>query len=75
MTAGLRSTELWLTILTNVGIVASALTGALTPKWAAVSAAVATAAYALARGLAKQGTTPPSAPPPPTPLNPGGRVG
>jgi hypothetical protein len=51
--AGLKTTELWLTIATNVGIVASALAGALTPKWAAVAAAVATASYSIARGLAK----------------------
>lgn len=53
MKAGLKTTELWLTLATNVGIVASALAGALTPKWAAVAAAVATASYSLARGLAK----------------------
>lgn len=61
MTAGLRSTELWLTVATDVGLVASALAGALPPKWAAVASAVATAAYGLSRGLAKQGTaTPPT---------------
>jgi len=59
MTAGLRSSELWLTVVTIVGLDASALAGALSPHWAAVASAIASAAYALARGLAKQGTVPP----------------
>lgn len=59
MTAGLRSTELWLTVATNIAVLASALAGELPPRWAAVAATIATGAYALARGLAKQGTVPP----------------
>jgi hypothetical protein len=58
---GLHTTELWLTVLTNVGLLASALAEALPPKWAAVGAAVATASYAIARGLAKTGSTSPAA--------------
>jgi hypothetical protein len=62
LTPGLRSTELWLTILTNVALLAAALSDALPPKWAAVSSAGATAAYAIARGLAKSEPRPPAAP-------------
>lgn len=56
MKPGLFTTELWLTVATDVGIVASALAGALPAKWAAVASAAATVAYSIARGLAKQGT-------------------
>lgn len=58
MSAGVRTTEFWITVATDLGIVGSALAGALPPKWAAVAAAVANVAYAISRGLAKQGTTP-----------------
>lgn len=62
VTAGLRSTELWLTVATNVALTASALAGALPPKWAAVSASVASAAYAVSRGIAKVCAAPPASP-------------
>ena len=52
---GFKTTEMWVTVLTDVGLVASALAGSLPPKWAAVGAAVANVAYAISRGLAKQG--------------------
>lgn len=55
MTAGLKTTELWLTVATDIGVLTSALAGALPPKWAAVAAAVANVAYAISRGIAKQG--------------------
>jgi hypothetical protein len=55
MKSGIYTTELWVTVATDVGLVASALAGALPSKWAAVAASVATVAYALSRGLAKQG--------------------
>lgn len=71
MPAGLRTTELWLTVATEVGIVAAALSDALSPHWAAVASSVSAGAYAVARGLAK--STPPAvvnvhqaAPTPPT---------
>lgn len=54
---GLKTTELWVTVLTDVGILAAALQGSLPPQWAAVSAAVSTLAYSLSRGLAKNGST------------------
>ena len=55
MKAGLYTTEFWVTVLTDVGLVASASAGALPAKWAAIAAAVANVAYAVSRGLAKQG--------------------
>ena len=55
MKSGLYTTELWVTVATDVGIIASAVAGALPPKWAAICAAVANVAYAVSRGLAKQG--------------------
>jgi hypothetical protein len=53
--SGHLTTEFWVTLLTDLGLLASALAGALPPKWAAIGAAVANVAYALSRGLAKQG--------------------
>lgn len=55
LSAGIKTTELWLTVVTDIGVLASSLAGALPPKWAAVAAAVANVAYAISRGLAKQG--------------------
>lgn len=52
---GIRTTELWLAVLTDVGAVAAAAAGVLPARWAAVASAVSTAAYSLARGLAKNG--------------------
>ena len=49
------TTEFWVVVLTNIGLVAAACTEVLTPRYAAIGAAVANGAYALARGLAKQG--------------------
>lgn len=56
---GLQSTELWLTVATNIGALFASLAGALPPKWAAIATAVATSSYALARGLAKTGSSAP----------------
>lgn len=55
MRPGHRTTEFWITVATEVGVLVSALAGALPPKWAAVAAAVANVAYAISRGLAKTG--------------------
>lgn len=60
MTPGMKTTELYLTIATDAGLIATALAGALPPKWAAVAATVANVFYALSRGLAKQGASGPS---------------
>lgn len=56
MKSGLKTTELAVTVLTDVGIIASALAGALPAKWAAVAATISTVAYSISRGLAKNGS-------------------
>lgn len=53
MSRGFRTTEFWITVATNVGVVAAALTGVLSPRYAAIASAVSVAAYNIARGLAK----------------------
>lgn len=65
MPAGLKTTELWLAVATDIGVIAASLADALPAKWAAVAAAVSSAAYALARGLAKNGGTTVTTPPAP----------
>jgi hypothetical protein len=55
----MKTTELWVTVLTDVGVIAAALQGSLAPKWAAVAAAVSTLAYSLSRGIAKTGSSGP----------------
>ncbi len=50
---GYRTTEFAVTVLTALGALAAALSGQLAPKWAGIVAMVASASYALARGLAK----------------------
>lgn len=56
MKPGYKTTELWITVATDVGMLAAALTGELPPKWAAIATAVSAVGYAIARGLAKQNT-------------------
>lgn len=58
---GYKTTELALVVLTDVGILAGALAGNLSPKWAAIATSVSSGAYALARGLAKLMPPKPSA--------------
>ncbi len=58
MKSGLKTTEFWGKTLTQAGLVAAALSGALEPKWAAVAAAAAEACYSIARGLTKAGSGP-----------------
>lgn len=53
MKAGWKTTEFWATVAVDVGSVAAAAAGVLPAKYASVATAVATAAYAVARGLAK----------------------
>lgn len=50
---GYKTTELAVVVLTDVGLLAAALAGNLSPKYAAIATAVSGAAYALSRGLAK----------------------
>lgn len=61
LTPGYKTTEFLVVVLTNVGAVVAAAAGWLPPRYAALASAVSTAAYALARGLAKQ--TQPNNPP------------
>ena len=50
---GYKTTEFLVVILTNVGLIAASSADWLPPKYAAYGAMVSSAAYALARGLAK----------------------
>lgn len=52
---GYRTTELLTTIAVLLGVLVPAIQGSLPPKWAAVAAAVAAAAYNLSRGITKAG--------------------
>lgn len=57
MKTGWKTTEFYVTVLTDVGLVAAAVGGVLPSKWAAIAAGVAQAAYAISRGLTKNGVT------------------
>ena len=57
MKPGIKTTELLVTILTDVGVVASSLAGVLPARYAAFAAAAATVAYSISRGIAKTGVT------------------
>lgn len=50
---GYKTTEFLIVVLTNVGLILAASASWLPPRYAAFGAAVSTAAYAVARGLAK----------------------
>ena len=52
-TKGWRTTEFWVTVATNASLVCAAASGALPPKYAAVSGALATAFYTIGRSLVK----------------------
>lgn len=69
---GYQTSELLVTVLVIVGQLVAALTSNLKPEWAAFGTAISAAAYALSRGITKNGTptviaTPPA---PPTTLAP-----
>lgn len=59
---GWQTTEFWVTVLLNVGVVATALQGSLAPKWGAICSTITVAVYALARALTKTGATAPALP-------------
>jgi hypothetical protein len=61
---GYRTTEFYVSILTALAVLVASIADYLPPRYAAISAAIVTAAYAIARGLAKQ---PPVVVPPVTP--------
>jgi hypothetical protein len=50
---GIKTTELAIVVLTDVGVVAASLGGVLSPKYAALAASVSAVAYSLSRGLTK----------------------
>jgi hypothetical protein len=49
----LGKTEFWVVALTDVGLVAASLAGALPATWAATATSVSAVAYAISRGIAK----------------------
>ena len=53
MKPGHKTTEFVITVLTDIGLLAAAVQGSLSPRYAALAAAVSTAAYSIARGLTK----------------------
>lgn len=53
MTKGYKTTEFWVTVTTIIGLVAASVAAPLSPRYAAIGAAVSAAAYTLSRGLAK----------------------
>jgi hypothetical protein len=59
---GYKTTEFAVAVLTDVGVLAAALSGHLAPQWAGIVAAVSTAAYSASRGLAKLATPVPVIP-------------
>lgn len=71
--AGVKTSEFLAVLVFAIGTLASSLADKLTPKWAAISTAIAVGAYAVSRGLTKLGANmavpPPvsSLPSPPTP--------
>jgi hypothetical protein len=50
---GWKTTEFWATVLVIVGSTVTAISGNLPDKYSALASAIATAAYAISRGLAK----------------------
>lgn len=53
MKSGWKTTEFWVTAFSIVGLVTSAAAASLSPKYAAIGAAISGAAYTISRGLAK----------------------
>jgi copper oxidase (laccase) domain-containing protein len=51
--AGYKTSEFWVTALSIVGLTVSAAATSLSPKYAAIGAAISASAYAVSRGLAK----------------------
>lgn len=53
MKPGYKTTEFWVTTIVSVAALVAALAGELSPKYAALAAAISQGLYAVARGLAK----------------------
>lgn len=51
---GWKTTEFWMTALTNLGLVLAACVGVLPPQYAALAGALSQVAYNVSRGLAKR---------------------
>jgi hypothetical protein len=66
---GYKTTEFWVTAITSAAALVAALSGNLSPRFAAIAAAVSSGLYAVARGLAKV-PTPIVPPAPPTTVAP-----
>ena len=67
---GYKTTEFAIAVLTALASLVAALSGNLSPKYAAIASAVSAAGYAIARGLAKISPPPVVPPAPPTTLPP-----
>jgi hypothetical protein len=52
--AGYKTTEFWVAVLTDVGLVVASASTSLAPRYAAIGAAVTSGLYTVARGIAKQ---------------------
>jgi hypothetical protein len=52
--AGYKTTEFWVAVLTDVGLVVASASSSLAPRYAAIGAAVTSGLYTVARGIAKQ---------------------
>jgi hypothetical protein len=66
---GYKTTEFWVTGITAAAALVASLSGHLSPRYAAIAAAVSTGLYAIGRGLAKV-PTPIVPPAPPTTVAP-----
>ena len=53
MKAGYKTTEAFVVVLTDIGLILASSASWLPPRYAALGATVSAAAYAIARGLAK----------------------
>lgn len=53
MRPGWKTSEFWVTALSILGLVISSMASVLSPRYAALGAALSAAAYAVSRGLAK----------------------
>jgi hypothetical protein len=53
MKSGWKTSEFWVTAVAVLGLVISSIATPLSPRYAAIGAAISASAYALSRGLAK----------------------
>ena len=57
MNAGFKTTEFWLTILSNIVSIVGSLAGVIPPDVAAIIIAVANGLYGILRSIVKKGAT------------------